>query len=297
MAMADDTLDLRKPKSRAPQRRRPTAKSARKTGHLGSAKRKNAGGLKPRLPRPPGPDGGESRIPPVIGWDHLLVDGSDAEFRRVLRALAAVARRLDQIHDLAGATIGLTGTRLEFLLTIAEHGRPEHESGEHESGEHESGAGRVLGPPGEPAGLRQTELAKLLDISPYYASLMSRELEAADLIERRPAPDHPGRRILVMTDAGWRAVERTAPLIAGAHNAAFAPLNARGFKALRRLAPKLDAASEAAVEILARRAGERPWRSLRELMRLSEKMGVEWRDDLGGEGDEADGGEETAEKD
>ena len=272
MAMADDTLDLRKPKSRAPQRRRPTAKSARKTGHLGSAVRKAGGGLKPRLPRPPrrpGPDGGESRIPPVIGWDHLLVGGSDAEFRRVLRALAAVVRRLDQIHDLAGATIGLTGTRLEFLLTIAEHGRPEHESAEHEGG-----AGRVLGTPREPAGLRQTELAKLLDISPYYASLMSRELEAADLIERRPAPDHPGRRILVMTDAGWRAVERTAPLIAGAHNAAFAPLKARDFKALRRLAPKLDAASEAAVEILARRAGERPWRSLRELLRLSERMGV-----------------------
>ena len=93
-------------------------------------------------------------------------------------------------------------------------------------------------------------------------------------ISYQGCPDHPGRRILVMTEAGWRAVERTAPLIAGAHNAAFAPLNARDFKALRRLAPKLDAASEAAVEILARRAGERPWRSLRELLRLSEKMGV-----------------------
>ena len=161
--MADDTLDLRKLKSRASQRRRPTAKSARKTGHLGSAKRNIAGGLKPRLPRPPAPasddggggDGGgggrESRVPPVIGWDHLLVEGSDGAFRRTLRSLAAVIRRLDQIHDLAGATIGLTGTRLEFLLTIAEHGNAEHGA---RRARDEHGPLGELGSPAEPPGLR-----------------------------------------------------------------------------------------------------------------------------------------------
>ncbi len=260
--MAERTLDLRKPKTRAARRRRSSAKGARKTGHMGSAARVIAGGLRPRLPRPPAPDGTGGRMAPVVGWAHLLIDGSDAEFRRVVRSLAAVIRRIDQIHDLAGRAVGLSGTRLEFLLTLAEHADAERDPLAAIDG------GSAAG------GIRQVDLANLLDISPYYASAMARELAAKGLIERRAARDHPGRRVLTPTEAGWRAVTRAAPLIAGAHNAAFAPLGADEFAALRRIAPKLDEASAAAVEILARRAGERPWRSLRELLRLSERMGV-----------------------
>ena len=70
-------------------------------------------------------------------------------------------------------------------------------------------------------------------------------------------------------------VERVAPLITGAHNVPFAPLGAEDFAALGRIAAKLDDASAAAVEFLARRVGEPPWRSLRELLRMAQRMGVE----------------------
>ncbi len=66
-------------------------------------------------------------------------------------------------------------------------------------------------------------------------------------------------------------------MITGPHNVAFAPLGTEDFAALERIARILDDASAAVVEILARRVGEPPWRSLRELPRMAERMGVEWR--------------------
>jgi MarR family transcriptional regulator, organic hydroperoxide resistance regulator len=237
----------------------------------------DAAGPAPRLPPPPArvslsggppPDGGPSpdgEPPPVgglVGWDHLMVNGSDAEFRRMLRGLVAVARRMELTYDLAAREFALTGSELEYLIGIAES-----------TGASWSAAARRSAV-GRGPSVDASALTRRLDISKSYSSMMSRRLAGRGLIEKFPDPRDAKRRLLVITEAGRALVEAAWPMVRGAHNLAFAPITAGEFKTLRKAAGKLDAASERAVDILARRTGEDPVANLADLARDMRRLGM-----------------------
>ena len=239
-------------------------------GKTGSASRKPVKGeaARPRLPLPPAPvrpgDGANART--IVGWPHLMVNGGDGEFRRMLRGLAALVRRMDEAYELAGRTVGLTGGLLEFLFAIAECEACENRGGGIDWGgrDYRNGGG---------AGVALTALTRHLDMSPYLASGISGRLARAGMIDKRPDPASPARRVLALTAAGRDAVEAAWPLIAGAHNIAFAPVKTRDFGHLRRIAGRLDDASASAVDILARHAGENTSQTQHELRRAMRRLG------------------------
>ena len=236
----------------AQRRRAGTPAGRRKNGAESPQVRRPGDAAVPRLPRPPAvvrlePDAGAAPpAAPVIGWDHLLVNGSDAAFRRMVRGLAGLVRRLETVHDIAASGAGLGGAQLDFLLAVADADR---------------GGGVPL-----------AALSRRLDISRAYASQVSTVLVRKGLLAKRADPADAKRRVIALTASGRAAAADAAPLIEGAHNIAFAPLGPRDFAALRRIAAKLDDASAVAVDILARRMGEGPPATVRDLRAAMQRL-------------------------
>ncbi len=235
-------------------RHRPTPPDRRRrTGGRAELALRPGSPTTPRLPIPPprarlGRARDRAAHAPIVGWPHLLVNGSDAEFRRMVRALAALMHRLREVHALAARGVGLRATGLELLLAIVE-----------------------ADPDGD--GVAQRHLASLLGLDRTYASQTAARLARAGMVVKRPDPVHRQRTLLVATDDGRRAVAAAMPLIKAAHNVAFQPLDKRAFERLAKIAAKLDTASSIAVNILARRTGEEPETSLRELRRVMRRLG------------------------
>ena len=237
-----------------PAQRRRTGNPAgrRKNGAERPGARRPGDAPVPRLPRPPasvrlGPGAGDAaEAAPVIGWPHLLVNGSDAAFRRMVRGLAGLVRRLETVHDIAAGGAGLGGSQLDFLLAVADA----------DGGD----------------GVKLTALSRRLDMSSDYASQVSTALVGKGLLAKWADPADAKRRIIALTAAGRAAAADAAPLIEGAYNIAFAPLRARDFAAFRRIAAKLDNASAVAVDILARRMGEGPPATIRDLRAAMKRL-------------------------
>jgi len=174
----------------------------------------------------------EAATNPATDWPHLLVNGSDAEFRRVLHGLAALTRRLDLIHDYAARPHGLTGNELAFLLAVAE-----------------TSPRSLLG---ELTTVAMGGLTRRLGINHPTASRLSGKLVRRGLLEKRPDPMNARFRRLALTDAGHAVAEQAGAILRHAHNLAFAAIRPRDFTALKRLAATLDEGSAVAVETLAR---------------------------------------------
>ena len=62
------------------------------------------------------------------------------------------------------------------------------------------------------AGISQSEIAKMLDISPAAATVTLQKLEKSGLIERRTADGDARTKIITLTDAGRQTVEITHKL-------------------------------------------------------------------------------------
>ncbi len=245
--MSDKTGRGTTPRPTPPARRRRTGGRADLALRPGSP-------TMPRLPPPPAPvrlgrKRDRTAPAPIVGWPHLLVNGSDAEFRRMVRALAALMHRLEEVTALAARGVGLTGTGLELLMAIVEADA-------------------------DGDGVAQRHVASLLGLSTDYAGIAANRLVRAGMVVKRPDPVHRQRRLLVATDEGRAAVAAATPLIKAAHNVAFQPLDAGAFVRLGKIAAALDTASAVAVDILARRTGEELDTSIRELRRLARRLGA-----------------------
>lgn len=183
-----------------------------------------------------------------------MVNGSDTEFRRVLRGLAAAVRRLDIVLDLAARPAGLTGPELDFLLAV-------HEAA--------PARGEILTEPG----VAMMALSRRLDVSVYYASVVSIRLVRRGLLAKWPDPANRRQRRRDLTAAGEAVADEAAPLIESANNLAFAVLRPRDFAALRRIAPRLEDGSAQAVDVLAQRTGDDAPRSIAALRHALKRLG------------------------
>ena len=280
----------------------------------------------PRLPLPPARATlSRERATPSLARKEFLVNGSDTEFRRMLRGLAAVTRRMELAYELAGRKHGLTGGALEYLIAVAEHDggtpSPSHryaagpslsrkrareihpnafsplplagEEGAHDAQASWEGEGEpakradenphtpeipTAPPDGGAPGIDASAIARRLDISKSLSSQISRRLAERGLIDKRPSPDDAKRRRLTATEDGRAIAHAAAARVGRDHNFTFRHLTVREFNTMRRVAAKLDAASERAIEIAADLAGESTLQTPAGLRRAMEAAGMKWED-------------------
>lgn len=164
---------------------------------------------------------GRRAVPLTVSRRALLVEGSDAEFRRLIHDLIAYAHRLDACRDAFAAIIGVSGAQYEILMLVS---RAE--------------------------GLAVGEVAARLHRSGAFITLEANKLVARGVLAKASDPADGRRVLLKATAAAYHLVERLAPHQRRINDALFACLDARRFAALRALAADLVGCGDRAVEML-----------------------------------------------
>src|ERR671935_488703 len=114
----------------------------------------------PRARRKPVP-------PPTVSRAALLVDGSDAEFRRLIHDLIAYGHRLDACRDAFAAIAGISGVQYEILMLLSRS-----------------------------AGLAVGEVAARLHRSGAFITIEANKLVARGILEKGSGPAD-GRRVVL----------------------------------------------------------------------------------------------------
>jgi len=159
--------------------------------------------------------------PPTVSRPALLVDGSDAEFRRLIHDLIAYGHRLDACRDAFAAIAGVSGVQYEILMLLS-----------------------------RTAGLAVGEVAARLHRSGAFITIEANKLVARGILEKASDPAD-GRRVLLKCNGRARALlERLAPYQRRINDVLFERLDARRFRQLRLLARDLVASGDRAVTML-----------------------------------------------
>ncbi len=156
--------------------------------------------------------------PPTVSRRSLLVNGSDAAFRDLIHDLIAYGHRLDACRDAFAQRVGVTGAQYEILMLVS---RAE--------------------------GLSVGEVAARLHRSGAFITIESSRLVARGILEKAADPAD-GRRMLLRPNARSRLLlQSLAPTQRRINDVLFACLDAKRFRALRRLARDLVACGDRAV--------------------------------------------------
>ncbi len=160
--------------------------------------------------------------PPLsVSRTELLIDGSDAAFRRVIYGLFTCGARLHQCRDAFGAAIGLTGAQYTILI-----------------------AGAHLQ---EERGIGIRALADYLQVATPHVTTEVGKLVKAGLLAKRPNPED-GRGVLVsVTAAGHAALEALSPFLREINDILFDGMTRDEFIALVRFIDKFANNTERAV--------------------------------------------------
>lgn len=159
--------------------------------------------------------------PPTVSRPALLVDGSDAEFRRLIHDLIAYGHRLDACRDAFAAIAGISGVQYEILMLVS-----------------------------RTAGLAVGEVAARLHRSGAFITIEANKLVARGILEKAADPGD-GRRVLLRSNAKSRELlERLAPFQRRVNDVLFERLDARRFRQLRALARDLVESGDRAVAML-----------------------------------------------
>src|SRR5256885_12116447 len=105
--------------------------------------------------------------PPTVSRAALLVDGSDAPFRQLIRDLIAYGHRLDACRDAFAAIVGISGVQYEILMLVS-----------------------------RADGLSVGEVAERLHRSGAFITIEANKLAAAGILEKDSDPAD-GRRVLL----------------------------------------------------------------------------------------------------
>src|SRR5256714_11049918 len=146
--------------------------------------------------------------PPTVSRPALLVEGSDAAFRRLIHDLIAYGHRLDACRDAFAEIAGISGVQYEILMLVS---RAE--------------------------GLSVGEVAARLHRSGAFITIEANKLVARGILEKAADPAD-GRRVLLR----YRSrdiLEKLAPYQRRVNDVLFECLDAKRFRELRRLAREL----------------------------------------------------------
>ncbi len=160
----------------------------------------------------------------TVAKGELLVDGSDATFRRFIHDFLAFAARVHEVRDHFGRAIGLSGPGYSALISIA-----------HLEEEHGVGVNRV---------------AEHLHVSPAFITVEVAKLVRAGFVTKRTNAADKRRVLLTITSAGRRLLEELAPLQAPVNDTLFDALDAQEFLALKAIIGKLVACGDRALALI-----------------------------------------------
>jgi MarR family transcriptional regulator, organic hydroperoxide resistance regulator len=161
------------------------------------------------------------RPPATVSRAALLVEGSDAEFRRLIHDLIAYTHRLDACREAFAAIAGISGAQYEILMLVS---RAE--------------------------GLSIGEVAARLHRSGAFITIEANKLIARGILEKASDPAD-GRRVLLRSNArSFQLLKRLAPFQVRINDVLFERLDARRFRELRALARDLVESGDRAVAML-----------------------------------------------
>lgn len=162
-----------------------------------------------------------SAPPATVSRPALLVKGSDEEFRRLIHDLIAYGHRLDACRDAFAAIAGISGVQYEILMLVS-----------------------------RADGLSIGEVAARLHRSGAFITIEANKLAEQGVLEKGSDP-HDGRRVLLeISPKGFGLLERMAPYQRRINDILFERLDAKRFRAARRLAEDLVASGDRAVAML-----------------------------------------------
>jgi DNA-binding MarR family transcriptional regulator len=159
--------------------------------------------------------------PLTVSRPALRVNGSDAEFRRLIHDLIAYSHKLDACRDAFAAIAGISGAQYEILMLVS-----------------------------RADGLSIGEVAARMHRSGAFITIEANKLVERGILAKGSDPAD-GRRVLLRTNAkSLRLLERLAPYQRRVNDVLFEFLDARGFRALRALAAELVTRGDRAVAML-----------------------------------------------
>jgi DNA-binding MarR family transcriptional regulator len=160
--------------------------------------------------------------PPTVSRAALLVEGSDAEFRRLIHDLIAYGHKLDACRDGFAAIAGISGVQYEILMLVS----------------------RADG------ALAVGEVAARLHRSGAFITIEANKLAERGILDKAADPQD-GRRVLLQLTAKAADLLRTlAPYQRRVNDVLFEALDAKRFRELRALAGELVASGDRAVAML-----------------------------------------------
>jgi DNA-binding MarR family transcriptional regulator len=160
--------------------------------------------------------------PVTVSRAALLVEGSDAEFRRLIHDLIAYGHKLDACRDAFAAIAGISGAQYEILMLVS----------------------RADG------ALAVGEVAARLHRSGAFITIEANKLAERGILDKAADPQD-GRRVLLQLTAKAADLLRTlAPYQRRVNDVLFEALDAKRFRELRALAGELVASGDRAVAML-----------------------------------------------
>ncbi|MFM0304275.1 MarR family transcriptional regulator [Paraburkholderia sediminicola] len=144
-----------------------------------------------------------------------LVDGTDAEFRRLVNGLLPFAARLLSVRDGFGTLIGLTGIQYSLLIAIAQLS---HEDV-----------------------VTVNQLADHLHLSGAFITIETGKLKKLGLIDKRSHPDDKRKMRLTVTSAGSKLLKELAAKQQHINDVLFEGVTKTEFKVLCSVVDRLVA--------------------------------------------------------
>ena len=159
----------------------------------------------------------------TISRPEMLVDGSDAQFRRLVHSLFAFLARHQTVREGHASVIGLAGIEYTILISI-----------------------RHLAIEGD---VHVRAVADHLYLSGAFVTTVTNKLVEKGLIEKAEHPADRRRLSLTVTPAGAELLERLAPTQRQVNNVQFDCLNAKEFHQLLDMVERLVDSSERAIAL------------------------------------------------
>jgi DNA-binding MarR family transcriptional regulator len=165
-------------------------------------------------------------VPATVSLPALLNEESDGQFRRLIRDLLTVARRLEMARDYFGRRINVTGPQYTLLMTVAQ----------------------LQGAIGVSVG----SVAKAMHVSSAFVAAEAAKLCRVGLIGKFPNPEDLRGALLKLTSRGRTKIERLAAEIRSVNDLFFGLLSVRSFNELCEGAGALVRGSREALQYIAR---------------------------------------------
>ncbi|WP_282095398.1 MarR family winged helix-turn-helix transcriptional regulator [Epibacterium ulvae] len=151
----------------------------------------------------------DHQFPKTVTRQELLLEDSDAKFRKLLYEITALADRVETMRATFARHFGITRPQYNILFYIAQHQRD--------------------------VGLTTRQVATALRVSSPHVVQEVNQLVRANLIEKSPNPDDGRSVLLRVSERGFVMIDDLAPTLRDVNDRLFQSISKSEFDQLCRL--------------------------------------------------------------